>query len=131
VAEGQINYDSSISDEEREKYSREDYLRMESLESGKWYMLGVQAVCRLKISHDGGKSWLLQDIHSSGLWGIESDSDESFIKQVEYEQLEELKRLVITLGVPQEVADEEFSHHLPKECPCGDSDCRSNGCCKD
>jgi hypothetical protein len=130
VAKGQINYDSTLSDEEREKYANQDHERMESLEDGKWYMLGVQAVCRLKISYDGGKNWHLQDIHSGGLWGIESDSEESYIKEQEDEQLDELKRLVVTLGVPQEVADEEFKHHYndKQECPCGDFDCRSHGC---
>ena len=73
------------------KYVREDYARMEGLEVGNWYYLGVRADATVYITGD-----LYQKITSGVCWGIESDTD--YWKDVAKEQLAELKSQLLALG---------------------------------
>ena len=73
------------------KYVREDYARMEGLDVGNWYYLGVRADATVCITGD-----LCQKITSDGCWGIESDTD--YWKEVAKEQLAELKSQLLALG---------------------------------
>lgn len=61
-----------------------------------WSMIGVQAVATVYING------IHQTLRSSGLWGIESDSDESYLTSVEDEQLEELTSVLAALGLSLE-----------------------------
>jgi hypothetical protein len=69
-----------------------DYERMESLQRGDWYYIGIRAQAEIVI--DG----TCQTITSGGLWGIESDSDESYLKKIEQEELSELRSILHTMG---------------------------------
>lgn len=84
-----------------QKYGKQDFERMESLNSGNWYFLGVSAVAKIGVSFDGGKNWKLDTITSGGLWGIESDSDRSYIEEVEKEQLDDLFAVLKAYGFRQ------------------------------
>jgi hypothetical protein len=74
------------------KYVKQDYARMESLNRGDWQYIGIAARAEIVVG------MVSQTIRSSGLWGIESDSDQSYIKDVEQEQLDELRDQLIALG---------------------------------
>lgn len=78
--------------EDIRKYTRQDYARMESLNRGDWYFLGVVAKAEVSI---GGT---IQRIRSGGLWGIESDSEKSYIAEEESNQLAELKTILGEMG---------------------------------
>jgi len=41
---------------------------------------------------------VLQDVSSGGLWGIESDSDASYLKEIEAEELSELRKQLYAMG---------------------------------
>lgn len=58
-----------------------------------WIMLGVQASASVYV--DG----VHQTITSGGLWGIESDSDEAYKRELEAEQRDELASILETLGL--------------------------------
>jgi len=75
------------------RYGKQDLARMEELERGDWHFIGVGAVARVKLRGD-----LVQSITSGGLWGIESDSENGHIKEVEQEELSELKRELVAVG---------------------------------
>lgn len=64
-------------------YACEDYERLQRLYKGEWCYLGCIATLEL----DG------EDFDSTGLWGIESDSDDSYKHQVANEQIDELIRM--------------------------------------
>lgn len=55
------------------KYVMEDAARLEDLDNGGWHYLGICA----KVSYDGAT------IGRGALWGVESDSDEGYIRQTE------------------------------------------------
>lgn len=57
--------------------------RMRAWECGEWRYVGVRAKAEIKIPH--GHDWIVSHISSPGLWGIESDSDESYLNEV-YEE---------------------------------------------
>ena len=69
-----------------------DYDRMESLNNGQWSFIGIRACADITINQTA------QSIYSSGLWGIESDSEESYLNDVEQEELSELRATLHDLG---------------------------------
>jgi hypothetical protein len=79
-----------------------DYERMESLNRGNWCYIGIRAEAEIAISNEPHKrtntTWTLQEISSGGLWGIESDSDKSYLAEIETEQLSELRSQLRALG---------------------------------
>jgi hypothetical protein len=76
------------------KYVTQDYKRMEDLNNGQWCFIGIRAGAEYTVQQHG----VIQTMTSGGLWGIESDSDESFFKEIEQEQLSELKEQLHAIG---------------------------------
>lgn len=72
------------------KYGMQDFKRMEALNNGEFYYMGIYAKAEISYSIDGG-SRRLECFESGGLWGIESDCQEC-IEEVEIEQLDDLKK---------------------------------------
>lgn len=94
--------DSSVTDrDESRKYAMQDYKRMKDY-GNDWYFIGIQAEARISIPDGGrtvnGQTRTIQRITSGGLWGIESDSEESHFAEVEREELDQLKTQLHALG---------------------------------
>ena len=85
------NYDNETPENVR-KYTAEDYARMEALNAGQWSFVGIRAEAEIRV--DG----IIQHISSGGLWGIESDSDDSYLDEVANEELHQLKEQLRALG---------------------------------
>ena len=67
-----------------------------------WWMFGIQAFADVLVplgDNSRPNDWMVQTIHSGGLWGIESDSEQSYFKEVEDEQIAELKSQLKILGI--------------------------------
>src|SRR6202023_2691183 len=77
------------------KYVRQDFARMESLNNGQWGFIGIHARADVQLADNGG---LLQTLHSGGLWGIESDSDESYLESIQAEELATLRGELQAVG---------------------------------
>lgn len=99
------NYQGEPAEDIR-KYVRQDYERMESLNSGQWCFIGVRADADVLLSANTSMtpkeraltcSHITQRITSGGLWGIESDSGD-YLKEIESEQLSELRQELKALG---------------------------------
>lgn len=75
------------------QYGKQDFDRMESLNNGNWCFIGIVAYAEIVT-----KSGTIQTIQSGGLWGIESDSDESYIQDVINQELDNLKAELKELG---------------------------------
>ena len=82
---------------ENMKQAKENYKRMMEFENGIVSMYGVKATAEIYTSNDG-KAWLINKVSSGGLWGIESDNEEKYLKEIEVEQLDELKDVLLALG---------------------------------
>jgi hypothetical protein len=67
----------------------QDYKRMEALQRGDWQLLGVWAEAILRVTVNGMTQQ--QRIRSGGLWGIESDSSQEFIRSVQLDELADLR----------------------------------------
>jgi hypothetical protein len=91
--------------EDYQKYGKQDYRRMESLNQGGYYYIGIRAEATVQVSFDGGKVWKFDTMTSGGLWGIESDSDPSYLDEVAKEELNELKATLIEYGFSETEID--------------------------
>jgi hypothetical protein len=87
------NY-KGCTEEEIRKYCWQDYERMEGLNNQNWYYLGIRADAKISVNING----LSQTITSGGLWGIESDSDETDLESAEKDELADLRGQLKGLG---------------------------------
>lgn len=85
------------SPEDTIKYVRQDYERMERLNAGDWCFIGIRAEAKYSVGESRG-GYLEQEITSGGLWGIESDSDDSHLTSVEMEELADLRTQLEGIG---------------------------------
>lgn len=81
-------------------YGRQDYERAEAYNNGQWSYCGVVAHAFIKVNDS------LQEITSAGIYGVESDSSKDSFKELEAEQLSELKDILLALGFTEEQIDE-------------------------
>ena len=76
--------------------AKQDYERMESYNAGQWCYIGIGAEAEVitNVENEGTKQWhgVVQRVHSGGLWGIESDSESSYLESVERENWQTSKR---------------------------------------
>ena len=89
---------------ETKEQAQQVYERMMGYENGQWGMIGIRAKAEIQTS-EGGNSWFCNDVESGGLWGIDDDSEESYLKEIEREQLDELKDVLLELGFTKEEID--------------------------
>lgn len=99
------------------KYVRQDYERMERLNAGGWYFIGIRAEAAIQVFTFQGinTSTNLQEITSSGLWGIESDSSREYLESVEQEELSDLKTQLLALGFSKRAIATAFKNVERKE----------------
>lgn len=83
-------------DPEEQKYYLEDKKRLASY-GDKWVMYGIHAEAIVRVPT--GNGYILQTIRSGGHWGIESDREKSYFKEVGDEQLAELKGILKTMKI--------------------------------
>lgn len=115
---------AELTGEARKEYWREamrsnakqDYERMESLNKGHWYFVGVRAEAEYKAVYmtegRGGRDYYgnPQTVTSGGLWGIESDSDRAYFEEVKREQLAELRSELKALGFSSRAISAAFKN---------------------
>jgi hypothetical protein len=69
-----------------------------------WYMTGIYATAEVWREYSNGGGQWVADARSAGLWGVESDSDQSYINEVANEQLNDLLTILTDLGIDAETA---------------------------
>jgi hypothetical protein len=79
------------------KQAKENYNRIIEFENGSVYSLGITAEAEVHIQHHGYSR--VHYIHSAGLWGIESDSGNDYIKEVAEEQIQDLRENLAIFNV--------------------------------
>lgn len=73
------------------------YKRMEAGMNGGWHLMGVRAEAEAVLTGS-----IVQKLTSGGLWGVESDTGDEYIKGVEAEELEALKGELLAVGFTDE-----------------------------
>lgn len=92
------------------KYGKQDYARMEQISRGDVWFIGIRAEAELKVETNNGNSFRSETLSSSGLWGIESDSDDDYKKEIGNEQLSELRDYLESFGL--EFEDEKWEEMI-------------------
>lgn len=92
-------------DPEEQKYHILDQERLRQYNNGDWCMLGIYAEAKILIPSDQG-GYITQHIKSPGLWGIESDSNETYFNEVAQEEKEQLKDMLKELNVDLSTFDQ-------------------------
>lgn len=75
--------------------------RQRAYENGDFFYIGICAEATILTSYNG-KDWLINTVSSGGLWGIESDSDESYLESVRMEEEHELRDVLLAFGFSQD-----------------------------
>lgn len=76
-----------------EENAEQEYARMQTYNHGDWCFVGIRAVAEVIVKGT------IQKIHSGGLWGIESDSGESYFKEVAKEEYQTLCNVLKSMGI--------------------------------
>lgn len=66
--------------------------RLAEYRNGQFSYIGVRVLADIQIQN------IIQTVSSGGLWGIEDDSDESYLREVAQEELHELRAILSDLG---------------------------------
>lgn len=80
----------------------QDYKRMEALNAGDWSYIGIYATAEIVVNGT------CQRVRSPGLWGIESDSEQSHFDEIGKEELAQLRDVLSELGFSARVIDSDF-----------------------
>lgn len=62
------------------EYRDQDQARLDAFRDGAWHFIGIQAAAHLYIVRNGVSTHY--QFNSPGLWGIESDSEPSYLESV-------------------------------------------------
>ena len=100
---GPVENYQSIEPDEIRKYVQQDYERMKSFNAGDWHYIGIRAEAEIQLSENG----TFQTITSGGLWGVESDSGD-YIKEIEQEELKDLRRKLEAIGFSKRAVTAAF-----------------------
>lgn len=89
--------------ENYQKYGKQDFERMESLNNGSWCFMGIIAKAEIRT-----ESGTMQVIRSGGVWGIESDAGEADLDEVGKDELENLRLELSALGFGKRAIDKAY-----------------------
>jgi hypothetical protein len=103
------NY-GDVSEADARSYAKHDFDRMEALQRGDWYFVGV--IAKAIVTSIPGT---MQTLRSGGLWGIESD-DGKYLDEVRTGQLQELRAELDAFGFSSRAIDYAFkkAEHVTK-----------------
>jgi hypothetical protein len=73
--------------------------RLAEHQRGNFDFIGIRACADVVVNG------VCQSIYSGGLWGVESDSDESYLQSIEAEEIDSLKSILYDLGFTEQAAE--------------------------
>lgn len=76
-----------------------DAERLAAYRKGDWHMIGIRAVATIWVQRDSYRT--NYEITSPGLWGIESDSEESYLQSVYKEECSILQTDIAAMGAAE------------------------------
>lgn len=112
-----------VSEEEALKYAAQDRARSKAYEEGEWWFVGCYA--QATVSYPiGDKSRRLENLQSGGLWGIESDADDQYQREIAQQEILDLRAHLEALGIGLAGWDEAVTAagYSPSNVPDGEAD---------
>lgn len=79
---------------DRESYALQDYERLEKFVAGAWWFIGVQVSAVVDVPGEGSRT-----VTSPGVWGIESDCGEEYVREVAEDEIAQLREELEGMGV--------------------------------
>ena len=71
------------------EYREQDDARLKAWRNDEWHFVGIRAKATIKISYGiNAECWIVTELSTPGLWGVESDSGEELFQQVFQEERE-------------------------------------------
>lgn len=95
--------------EGRPESEGEGLRRIQAFHRGELWAYGIRAIATIRFETNGTSH--VTRIDTPGLWGIESDSDESYFREIGGEELWQLRQDLVALGLTFE--DSEVVWNLP------------------
>jgi len=86
------------------EYAHDNAIRLRNYRHGYWHCVGIWAECQVSYSI-GGRDRRMESFQSGGLWGIESDSDQSYFDEVAQEEIAQLRAHVARFNVDMDSFD--------------------------
>ena len=84
--------------EQIQKWIDEDHARLKAY-GRDWHCLGVRAKATVYIPAPGGDGFIIQTIESPGVWGIESDAEESYFEEIFRDEIGVLRHMLESFNV--------------------------------
>jgi hypothetical protein len=106
-----LDYDPNISYLDQDGFEE----RKEQYHNDVFSLMGINVETEIHTSLDNGKNWLINHISSGGLWGIESDSGEEYLKNVAIEEMSELRTTLAGMGFSETAIKRSFDNAVTKE----------------
>ena len=79
-------------------YREQDQARLDAWRNDEWRFLGIRAKATIKIPHGANPDcWIVSELSSPGLWGIESDSGDPYFQDFYREEREILIGMLASL----------------------------------
>ena len=108
------NY-KDLPDDEIRKYCLQDYERIEAYNNQDWCFIGIRAEAEIGFPYmtegRGGRTYYkTEPITSGGLWGLESDSGADYFKEVESDELHELREELKAIGFSSRAISAAFKN---------------------
>lgn len=85
--------------EEIAKCVAQDLARLAAYRRGEWHYIGIRAVATIWIQRDNYRT--NYEITSPGVWGIESDSEPSYLESVFKDECSVLQADIIAMGAAE------------------------------
>jgi hypothetical protein len=85
-------------------YAYQDWQRMERLNNGDWYYIGI--IAKAELWNPASK--VTQTVRSGGLWGIESDSGADYLASVAKDEFDALKTELLAMGIGERAIARAF-----------------------
>lgn len=95
----EVMYDEDTDASWLEQAGYED--RWAAYQAGDFGFVGVRLTADLRIPH--GNGWILQRVSTPGLWGIEDDSGDEYLREVACDEYHTLAAMLNELHVPTPV----------------------------
>jgi hypothetical protein len=79
-------------------YCEQDEARFNAWRKGDWHFVGVRAKATIKFPYGANSdSWTTAELLSPGLWGVESDSGDQYLREVYQDEREILAGMLDSL----------------------------------
>ena len=92
------NYKGEENNPDYQKWLHEDAARIVDYYKDRWYYMGVRAQAKVTIPSGIKDGWMAEIIiKSPGLWGIESDCGDDYLKEIYQDEVDNLKIMIENL----------------------------------